>query len=407
LKRRHSTRGKSQVESRPGWPITEREELGGVIRSNAAGEFLYFCSPISCPGGEEVSFAFCSLEWLTSLLELLLGTRFDLATNRVLFLDTETTGLSGGSGTYAFLLGIGHWERQEFLVEQYLMRDYHEEKAILQALGESLSEAQLVVTFNGKTFDLPILESRLVLSRIPWPLRPERHLDLLHPARRLWKLRLRDCSLGALEREILGVRRENDVPGHLIPALYFNYVRTGIPRGIRQVLEHNRLDIASLAALTQRVSRVLTSPREVTVLPAEDLLSAGKYCRDLGQRQKSLEFNRAALEKNLAGELRLEAMERLAALYKSEGLHSEAVVLWEQALRNSVVFREESSRNLAIHYEHREKNLARALDLTERALKGSLQTGCRTQVEEWLYRRKRLMRKIGIEKAPLTVEEFS
>jgi hypothetical protein len=203
------------------------------------------------------------------------------------------------------------------------------------------------------------------------------------------------------------VGRENDVPGQLIPTLYFNYVRTGIPRGIRQVLEHNRLDISSLAALTQHVSRVLTGLGEVAALPGEDLLSAGIYCRDLGQRQKSLEFSRAALEKELAEDLRLKAMERLAALYKSEGLHSQAVVLWEEALKNSVVFREESGRNLAIHYEHRERNLSKALDLTERALEGSARVGRCAQIEEWTHRRERLLRKIGTIAGPLAVEESS
>jgi hypothetical protein len=396
-----------QEGKRPGlglqWAEVERQDLEGEIISNAAGSFLYSCQRVSCPGVEESSFDSCSLAVLTSLLELIQGKRFDLVSNQVFFLDTETTGLSGGTGTYAFLVGIGRWEQKEFLVEQYFMRDYHEERAMLRALGDRLSQAQWVVTFNGKTFDLPILESRFVLSRFHWPLSPGRHLDLLHPARRLWRLRLRDCSLGSLEREILGVRRENDVPGQLIPMLYFNYIRTGVPCGIRGVLEHNRQDISSLAALAQRISRLLTGLSEVAAQPGEDLLSAGKYCRDLGQRQKSLEFNRAALEKGLTGELRLQAMERLAASFKSEGLYSQAVALWEQALRDSVVFREESGRNLAIHYEHRERDFSKALELTERALEGLVRMGRHTQIEEWVYRRERLLRKIGNEADPLAV----
>ncbi|HVN82318.1 MAG TPA: ribonuclease H-like domain-containing protein [Terriglobia bacterium] len=385
----------------------EHQDLEGEILSNSDGSFLYSCKKVCCPGEEERSFVSSSLAGLTSLLELLYGKRLDLVPNQIFFLDTETTGLSGGTGTYAFLVGIGHWEKQEFLVEQYFMRDYHEEGAMLRALGDHLSQAQYVITFNGKTFDLPILESRFVLSRLHWPLNSGSHLDILHPARRIWRLRLRDCSLSNLEREILGVYRENDVPGQLIPMLYFNYIRTGVPRGIRGVLEHNRQDIASLAALAQRVSRLLTGLSEVTAQPGEDLLSAGKYCRDLGQRQKSLEFNRAALETGLTGELRLQAMDRLAASFKSEGLHSQAVALWEQALRESVVFREESGRNLAIHYEHRERDFAKALELTERALEGLVQMDCRTQISEWIYRRKRLLRKTGSEAGALTVEESS
>src|SRR5262249_33194494 len=156
-----------------------------------------------------------------SLVQLLTGKQIECDPSRIAFLDTETTGLSGGTGTYAFLVGIGTWRSSGFLVEQFFMRNFDEEAAVICPLEERLSQVKVVVTFNGKCFDLPLLESRFVMHRRDWPLADGIHLDLLHPSRRLWKLRLKDCSLANLEREVLGFEREEDIPGYLIPQVYF------------------------------------------------------------------------------------------------------------------------------------------------------------------------------------------
>jgi uncharacterized protein YprB with RNaseH-like and TPR domain len=395
LERLRSIQDKKRQEPGLNHTTREREDFGGEVRSNRAGSFLYFCDTVSNPPEEESFISSSFSESVASLIGLLQKKDLESDSSRILFLDTETTGLSGGTGTYVFLVGVGSWGPEGFQVEQYFMRDYHEEKAMLVAVEERFSQARAVITFNGKRFDLPLLESRFVLARFPWALTSVIHLDLLYPARRLWKLRLRDCSLGSLEKEILGKSRENDVPGQLIPALYFNYIRTGIPRGIRNILDHNRQDIVSLAALAQLVSQLLTATQGVPSLPGEDLLSASKYFRDLGRRQVSVEFSRAALEKKLPDELRLEAMERLAALYKSDGLYWQAVTLWEAVLANSSDAREETRENLAIHYEHREKNLPRALELTQVVL-SQLERENRgpSRIEKWAHRQQRLMKKI-------------
>jgi uncharacterized protein YprB with RNaseH-like and TPR domain len=395
LERLRTIQEKKRQEAGLKGTTREGENFGGEVRQNSAGSFLCFCNTVSNPQDKDSFISPSSSESVASLIELLQGKNRDVDPSRILFLDTETTGLSGGTGTYAFLVGVGSWGPEGFQVEQYFMRDFHEERAMLVAVEERFSQAQTVVTFNGKRFDLPLLESRFVLARFPWPLQSVIHLDLLYPARRLWKLRLGDCSLGRLEKEILGISRESDVPGQLIPSLYFNYTHTGVARGIRNILDHNRQDIVSLAALAQVVSRVLTAAQGIPSLPGEDLFSAGKYFRYLGRQQVSVEFSRAALEKDLPDEVRLEAMERLAALYKSEGLYSQAVTLWETVVANSSDAREETWENLAVYCEHSVRNLPRALELTQQVLDRLVResTGP-SRMEKWAHRQQRLKKKI-------------
>jgi len=172
---------------------------------------------------------------------------FDLG--RAAFLDTETTGLAGGTGTAAFLVGLGFRQGDRFHLRQYFMRDYHEEAALLHGLGEDLRRFPSLVTFNGRLFDIPLLEARFRLNRTRFPLTDVPHLDLLPAARRLWKERLVTCRLQSLEAALLGMRRSGDVPGEEIPRIYFDYVRRHDGRALARVLEHNRLDVVSLAAL--------------------------------------------------------------------------------------------------------------------------------------------------------------
>src|SRR5438067_5043793 len=195
-----------------------------------------------------------------------------LAAERLLFLDTETTGLAGGTGTYAFLVGAGWIEGDAFVVTQHFMRDLDEEPALLAALAPLLERAGGVVTFNGSGFDLPLLETRFVLARRRWPaLLP--HLDLLRPARRVFTVRCADCRLTTLEREVLGLEREDDVPGALIPALYFDFLRSRRAAPLARVFDHNRHDVLSLVALLGWFGRALATPDH---LGAEDLAGLGR-----------------------------------------------------------------------------------------------------------------------------------
>ncbi|MGB9594391.1 MAG: ribonuclease H-like domain-containing protein, partial [Anaerolineae bacterium] len=174
----------------------------------------------------------------------------DLDYRRAAFLDIETIGLAGGTGTVAFMVGLGFYEADAFRVEQYFMRDFPEEPAMLADLARRLDGMDWLVSFNGRGFDLPILTTRFIMNRVPPRLADAPHLDLLHPARRLWKARLPSCRLSALEKDILGFYRDQaDVPGYLVPQIYFDYLRTGDAREIARVFYHNLYDIVSLAAL--------------------------------------------------------------------------------------------------------------------------------------------------------------
>src|SRR5262249_35440553 len=180
---------------------------------------------------------------------------------RTLFVDLETTGLSGGAGTVAFLVGVGWFDLGAFQVRQFLLTSYASERALLCAVAECFDAAALLVTYNGKTFDVPVMETRWLFHRMPMPLESVRHFDMLHPARRLWRTRVAEanpraptndgggCRLGTLERVLCDVTRVGDVPGMEIPARYFRFLRTGDARPLEPVLEHNRLDLISLAAV--------------------------------------------------------------------------------------------------------------------------------------------------------------
>ena len=174
-----------------------------------------------------------------------------------LFFDLETTGLSGGAGTYAFLVGCGGFDDEgAFVTRQFVLLRYSDERALLQIVGVELARAGALVSFNGKSFDAPLIETRYLFHRLEWMGSRLSHLDVLHPARRFWGdsgTGESGCSLLALERLVLGVSRTGDVPGSEIPARYFQFVRTGDARPLVGVLEHNRLDLLSLAGLTARL----------------------------------------------------------------------------------------------------------------------------------------------------------
>src|SRR5438094_6941627 len=172
---------------------------------------------------------------------------------RWLFLDTETTGLADGSGTYAFLVGIAWWEGGGLEIEQFFLREYSEERSLLFAVRERIAEHPVLVTFNGKSFDWPLLETRYRMSRKITPPVPRAHLDFLHPARSLWRLRLGSVRLSELERHVLGCDRGADVLSHLIPRIYLDFMRGGPPERLIPVFHHNQMDLRGLAALSSRV----------------------------------------------------------------------------------------------------------------------------------------------------------
>jgi uncharacterized protein YprB with RNaseH-like and TPR domain len=314
---------------------------------------------------------------------------FDLRS--AVFLDTETTGLAGGAGTAAFLVGLGYVEGDRFRVRQYFMRDYHEEGALLHALAAFLSRFERVVTFNGKMFDLPLLDARFRLNRGRFPLRSTPHFDLLHPARRLWKLRLESCRLQSLEAGLLGLTRLGDIPGEQIPAIYFDYVRRRDARALKRIFDHNRQDIVSLAALAILACQWVEEgraedPRDVVSL-ARVLERAQLYDRSEAEYKRALEC--------AEGPLRRQALLRLAFRAKRAGDFEVAVALWQEAAEDGAA---EACRELAVHHEHRTRDLAAALAAAERGLRlvrAQVEPAQRRMAVGFRQRRERILTKLA------------
>jgi hypothetical protein len=284
---------------------------------------------------------------------------------QLLYLDTETTGLAGGTGTYAFLVGVGFFDGDHFEVRQYFMRDLDEEPALLAALAATLGRFDGLVTYNGTGFDLPLLETRFVLGRRRW--RDEVfHLDLLPPARRLWSARLPDCRLGTVERAVLGFVREDDLPGALIPAAYFDYLRHKRPGEMPRVFEHNRHDILSLAALTGWVAAAVESAPETDLGPWE-LAGVGRLWEPV-EPERAEGCYRLALERGLGSPLRERLLDRLAWREKRRTRYDDARALWERAARSQPVFDARPWEEVAKIDEHHRRDFATALGVVEEAL---------------------------------------
>jgi uncharacterized protein YprB with RNaseH-like and TPR domain len=245
--------------------------------------------------------------------------------SRLVFLDTETTGLAGGTGTYAFMVGAGFFDDGAFEVRQYFMRDLDEEPALLAALDALFQRFEGIVTYNGGGFDLPLLETRFVLGRRRW--RDQMfHLDLLPAARRLWRDRLSDCRLGTVEQHVLGFGRADDLPGAMIPYAYFDYLRRKRPGEIPRVFEHNRHDILSLAALTGWVTGAIARA-PAPELASWELAGLGALLEAVEPERGEACF-RLALELGLAGAARERLLLRLAIREKRRRRWDESRALW-------------------------------------------------------------------------------
>lgn len=283
---------------------------------------------------------------------------------RTAFIDTETTGLAGGTGTYLFLVGVGLFEQDCFTIRQFFMRDFSEEPAQLQALGELLDTCEAVVSFNGKHFDLPLLETRFVMARQRPRLSGAPHLDLLPTSRVFWKHRLESCALSSLEAEVLGVRREQaDVPGWLIPSLYVKYIRTGNAREMPRIFYHNAQDILSLVSLAVRQCTLLEVPPD---LPGEDLYGVGRFLHELGHLERAqAAFERSARTSRSAG-VREEAMRELAYLLKRQERREEALCWWQELAETAgAVY---ACEELAKYFEWHAFDLSKAAAWTRRGM---------------------------------------
>ncbi|MBA3534655.1 MAG: ribonuclease H-like domain-containing protein [Ardenticatenales bacterium] len=302
-----------------------------------------------------------ALAWLTSDPSL---NHFDF--RETLFIDTETNGLAGGAGTYAFLIGVAYWAEGSFHVQQFFMRHPREEAVVLARLSPLLERFSSFVSFNGKSFDLSVLEARYILTRQPRALKKRPHLDLLHPARRLWKLRLPSCSLGSLEQRILGASRDqSDVPGYLIPQLYNTFLRDGNAAPLQGVFYHNHQDLLALAALAVYMVRLCTDPERHTPPHGQDHVALGRLYDDNQQWEQAERCYRRALTMPLPQSLRSDCLCRLSLLLKRAARWEEATSLWRSLLDTGVLY---PYIELAKYHEHQSRDLAAA----ERAVLAAL-----------------------------------
>jgi hypothetical protein len=322
-------------------------------------------------------------------------------------MDCETTGLAGGAGTYAFLVGLGYLSGNKFRLEQYFMEDFHQERAVLTAVMERMSKFKFLVSFNGKCYDLPLLESRWLINRMESDSSRWVHFDLLFPSRRLWKRRIGDCSLGNLEQEILRVKREVDVPSFMIPQIYFDYLRSGKVEPLIPVFHHNLHDILSMVKLSFLIDRVLDDYIPVELKNPLDLYSLGRIHYNFGNFQLSEGYYRQALTEELSLDIRSTVYLSLAFVYKRMGLWEKAREVWSELAEGDYPFQPRVFEELAKYYEHRMKDYPRALSLVENVLSfinsglysnGNPVNPRRSPADEtlssWLYRKTRLLRKM-------------
>jgi uncharacterized protein len=349
--------------------------LGGGIGRNRYGEHLAIRNWFSTP--EFVPPSSVALELLSRTRDESMSRRTRAALEnpeKWLFLDTETTGLSGGTGTYAFLVGLAWWDAGGLQVEQMFLRDFSEEHSLLLELAERLAERPVLVTFNGKTFDWPLLENRFTMTRAIRVPQLAAHLDLLHPARALWKFRLGSVRLIELEQHILdasrmGWHREGDLVAALIPQFYFDYLRGGPGQPLISVVKHNQMDLRGLAALFGKINSLLdTRGDSHEKADSLDLFGLSKFLHRKGEKDRAHSACARALDAGLPAEFRPQATRDLALMAKRRGEREHAAQLWQELVMHPQdgAF---ACEELAIHYERYQRDVARAMEFAELSLK--------------------------------------
>jgi uncharacterized protein len=292
------------------------------------------------------------------------------------FLDTETTGLAGGTGTYAFLVGLAWWDEGGFVVEQHFMRDHSEEPSLLLAIAERFAGERVLVTFNGKSFDWPLLKTRFQISRAAAIPVPVAHLDLLHPARQLWRLRLKSVALAQLEQHVLQFDRGRDIPSETIPQRYFNFLRGGPPEPIAEVFQHNQMDLCGLALLALRIHAILADP-EQSVCGAGELFGLSRLLQKRGDDLLAGRIYGRALVGGLPKAAEQIAQRELAFLAKRSRNYELSNEYWEKLLDDTVLGLK-AYEQLAIYYEHKANLPQKAAELSREALiklQSSFQSG--------------------------------
>ncbi len=315
----------------------------------------------------------------------------ELDLRKALFLDTETTGLAGGTGTFVFMIGLGFFEGDGFLIHQFFMRDHSEERASLSLLKELLESFQFLVTFNGRHYDIPLLETRFILSRISSKVREMPNFDLLYPSRRIWKGAYDNCRLITLESQLLGMERVDDIPSEWIPYYYFEYLQTGDGSKIHRVFYHNQMDILSMVALAGRIHLVYHDPQAARPRKGVEHFALGRLFWEHGHPEKAISCFEIALNR-CNEDLTWEVMRWLSVAFKKTGQSEKARSLWEEMA--SWPYKKDTFPyiELAKYHEHRLKDFEGAISYVQKALE-QVSGHQEREVEMLQHRRLRLEQK--------------
>jgi hypothetical protein len=321
----------------------------------------------------------------------------ELPLDRFVFIDTETTGLSGGAGTYTFLIGAGKFIENEFQIRQFFMSDPAEEAAQLTALEEYLAPAEVVVSYNGKAFDLPRLRTRYKIHGWPPPLSQVIHIDLLHLMRRLYGAVLPNCTLGTIEHDLLKfIRSSQDIPGWQVAERYFQFLQTRDPDSLRGLFYHNEMDVLSMPAVLNTAASCLYRPQRVNPTRIRDIVSIARFYRHLQDFDRAADLYHYAIERAdlKSGEM-LTGLKELSFMYKRAGRLDQAVSLWRKAADQEELY---AHVELAKAFEHRYVQYAEAVHWTLAAIdlhrKGRTQPPYAESLDELKYRLSRLKVKI-------------
>jgi uncharacterized protein YprB with RNaseH-like and TPR domain len=311
-----------------------------------------------------------------------------------LFLDTETTGLSGGTGTVAFLVGVGFFKEDTFILQQYYMRDYDEEPAMLTGLNRLLSGFKGLVTFNGKGFDWSLLTTRYTFNRIKMLMKNPIHMDLLYPSRRIWKLKLESCRLSSLEENVLGEFRIDDIPGALIPGIYFKYLEDRDATEIKRVIAHNKLDILSMVSLLTKISYLMKSPLKESD-GGHELYGIGRIYETSGSKDTVINCYEACM-KSGNSYVSNTAVKRLIDICKRNGDYERLVKYCMFVLSSTGFNRIPVMIELAKYYEHKARDFEKAMKIAGMANNELRSIGIRNEIydSDLKKRIERLERKI-------------
>jgi uncharacterized protein YprB with RNaseH-like and TPR domain len=341
------------------------------------------------PAGNGYGKVNLTLPLTTDPLEQFAESKKSLNPEKIIFLDTETSSLSTGAGSMVFMIGMSFFEKENLKTIQLFLDKPEYETDMLCYFDDLLKGFDTFISYNGKAFDIPMLRSRFILNRIPPKFNEFNHIDLLHVARRIWKVRLDSRRLSDIEKEIIEFTRGGEeIPGWLVPQIYFDYLASHDAQPLKGVFYHNEMDVVSLAALFIIVNRLLAQQEDPESIDGRDAFAIGSHYGKIGKMDLSRNFLKSGMEHDLPEELKKAAARNYAYTYKKQGKWDEAIEYWETAAGMEDF---QACIELAMAYEHHKKDPQTALKWVERAF--NLPDSQKYRQEELIKRKLRLIKK--------------